>query len=203
MLRTTLILRYILTGIACLLIAGCASFQPTPPPSQKTIPWETRKAALERIKNWDAKGSVSIQYKQKTDIASMNWHQENQHYNIALSGPLNFGSVEIVGAPGKVTFKQGNRPPVKAASPERLIAQQMGWQIPVSNLYYWLRGIPAPGSDAKTQFDNTGRITHMTQQGWTIEYAEYMGVGAVDLPKKIYLTHPDLKIRLVIRQWNL
>ena len=204
MLRITSTFQYLLIFLGALLIVSCAAFQPTPPPSQQVIPAETRKAALAQIKNWDVKGSVSIQYQQKTDIASLNWHQENQqNYRITLSGPLNFGTVEIIGSPGSVTLKQSNRPPVSAATPEKLLTQQMGWQIPVSNLYYWLRGIPAPGSDAKTEFDTYGHITHMIQQGWTIEYPEYMGVGTVDLPKKIYLTHPNLKIRLVIRQWKI
>ncbi|MDF3055604.1 MAG: lolB [Gammaproteobacteria bacterium] len=188
----------------CLIIAGCASVPPKSiTTSQKAVPWETRKAQLEDIQTWNVKGSVSIQYQQKTDIASLSWQQRGQqHYNIVLSGPLNIGRVEITGTPETVTFKQGDKF-ASANTPETLMTEQLGWQIPVSNLYYWLRGLPAQGSEPIIQFDTTGDISQLAQQGWLVEYAEYMNVGEVSLPRKVYLSHPTLKVRLVIRQWIL
>lgn len=195
--------KFLLVLLCSLLITSCATFRPSQPTPQKVIPWETRKAQLAHIQSWNVKGSVSIQYQQKTDIASLTWQQINEHYDIALAGPLNFGRVNIVGAPGSVTFQRGNETPLSASTPERLMTQQLGWNIPVSNLHYWLRGMPAPGGNPTLQFDSFGHIAHITQQGWRIEYLDYMSVGEVDLPRKIYLSNPTLNIRLVIRQWNL
>lgn len=202
-MRKLLIIHYQLLIISCLFIVGCASTPTEFATTQKSIPWETRKVQLEEIQTWDVKGSVSIQYQQKTDIASLTWQQRGQrHYNLVLSGPLNIGRVEITGTPERVTFRQGEKF-ASASSPETLMIEQLGWQIPVSNLYYWLRGLPSTGGAPNLQFDTLGRISHLTQQGWSVEYLEYMELKGVSLPRKIYLTHPTLKVRLVIRQWVL
>jgi outer membrane lipoprotein LolB len=189
-----------LTLLLCLFIIGCASTSDTSSASQQKTPWETRKADLANIEEWNIRGSISIQYQKKTDIASISWQQRRKHFDIALAGPLNFGRVEINGLPGSVTFKQGSKT-ASANSPEALLEEQMGWQLPISNLNYWVRGLPAPGSTPKIEFSKLGYITHLTQQGWSVEYAEYMNVNGLDLPKKIYLNNPALKLRLVIRQW--
>ena len=37
-----------------------------------------------------------------------------------------------------------------AASPEQLLAEQWGFHLPVSNMKYWVRGLPVPGIPATT-----------------------------------------------------
>jgi outer membrane lipoprotein LolB len=203
MKKLSMICRTIMIMSCSLLIISCASTPTQFTATQKAIPWETRKAQLEKIHAWNIKGSASIQYQQKTDIASLAWQQFGHgHYSLILSGPLNIGRVEITGTPERVTFKQGEKF-ASAHSPEALMTEQLGWQIPVSHLYYWLRGLPAPGKTQNIQFNMLGEISQLSQQGWSVEYLEYMDVSGVSLPRKIYLSNPALKVRLVIRQWNL
>lgn len=190
------------------LLTGCVSALKAPPaaaPTSTTKPasWETRAALLERIHTWDAKGSVSIQHQGKTDIASLVWRQRNEKfYNLTLTGPLSMGRVEITGKPKHITFQQGDKL-ASASSPEALLAEQLGWKMPVSNLYYWLRGLPVKGPVSQMQFNQAGQISHLAQQGWSVRYLEYMDVNGVSLPRKMDLHNPELQVRLVVRQWIL
>lgn len=185
-------------------LSACATFHPQPAaPVYQVESKQQRIAALQRIQSWRVQGSVSIQHGNKTDLASLQWTQLSQNYQFGLFGPLGFGQVGITGRPGAITLTRTNQPPVSAASPELLMQQQLGWQIPVSNLYYWARGLAAPGVPAKTAYDHYNHLTQLEQQGWRITYLEYMSVDGVDLPKKMQLSTQDLAIKLAVRSWQL
>lgn len=181
-----------------IFLCGCATFEP----SSKSISWKSRVTELNRIQSWTAQGSVSIQQVNKTDIASLQWHQQNDHYQIKLFGPLGFGQVEIIGTSSVITLNQSNHSPISAATPD-LIQSQLGWYMPISNLYYWVRGLSAPSIASKKTFDAYGRLTQLKQEGWMIEYLEYTMVNHVELPRKIQLSTHELKIKLVIREWKI
>jgi len=184
-----------------ILLSGCTTLQPTTGPVGHPMTWKARSAELKRIQAWTMHGSVSIQHAQKTDLASLQWDQQNDRYQFALFGPLGFGRVEIKGQPGRITLTQSNKQAISAATPELLMQRQLGWQIPVVHLYYWARGLPAPGISAKTTFDAYHHLIKLKQENWEIEYLEYMPLGPVDLPRKMQLTSEKLKIKLVAREW--
>jgi outer membrane lipoprotein LolB len=80
--------------------------------------------------------------------------------------------------------------------------RELGWQIPVVHLYDWARGLPAPRIPAQMTFDAYHHLTHLSQEGWEIDYAAYVSVGSVDLPQKMQLTRQDLKIKLAVKDWH-
>lgn len=194
----------LLTLILVIFLSGCTALSPAPSSTTgSTLSWKARSAALTRIQSWDVRGAVSIQHEDKTDLASLDWHQKhNNYYQFILFGPLGFGQVEIKGEPGTVTLQQSNKPLVSAKTPELLMQNQLGWHMPVSHLYYWARGLPAPGVPAKKTFDAAQRLVKLQQQGWEIEYLAYQPVNQIDLPQKMQLSTDQLKIRLVIKQWE-
>jgi outer membrane lipoprotein LolB len=197
------------------LLASCASVQqPTPapattttaaaaPPAPQVLSWPQRYAQLSNIESWNLNGSVSLHHQDKTDMASVNWtQQQSSVYDIALYGPLSLGKISIIGQPNQVTLEQSGHPPVSAKNGETLMQQQLGWHLPVSNLYYWVRGIAAPGATADFKFDKSNRIVQMTQNGWMLQYLNYTTVNNVDLPQRITLSNPNLQATLVVRNWS-
>ena len=193
----------LLTLLTCLLLASCAGLRPSVPPSNQSLAWQQRQAQLQKINNWHLSGSVSIQHQNKTDLASITWNQTSNHYDIVLSGPLSLGRVEIIGRPGLVTLVSTRQKSASASSPEMLMQQQLGWQIPISSLYYWVRGLPTPGIPSNTKFDRYNHIIKLAQQGWYIEYLDFTQTHQVDLPRTISLRNPQLQVRLIIREWNI
>jgi outer membrane lipoprotein LolB len=85
-----------------------------------------------------------------------------------------------------------------------LLAQVTGWQLPVTGLRYWIRGLPEPvAGQAQETRDEAGRLNRLEQSGWTIEYQKYQLVGDILLPAKLQLIHADISVRIVIDQWEL
>lgn len=190
--------------IICLFFVGCISMQPaTTPAVNQKLTWQKRSSQLEKITSWTINGSTSITRRGKTDMATVTWNQQGSHYNLTFLGPLSLGRVQITGAPGAITLSRSNRAPVSAKNPEQLMQQQLGWHMPISSLYYWVRGLSAPNSPAKTQFDRYDHLSQLTQEGWNIRYLKYTNVNGMDLPSLIALNSPELQLRLVIKQWQV
>lgn len=166
------------------------------------LPRPARQNQLSNLQNRSARGSIAIHTEQKGWNASFNWQQQNGHYVITLFGPLGTNRVQLTGDPLQVTLQTANRL-VSAPTPESLIQQQLGWNLPISNLYYWLRGLPAPHARSRQSYDINNHLVHLTQQGWNIIYLRYSGVNGIDLPNRLLLNNPALQIRIVISQWDV
>lgn len=175
----------------------------TSTPKQGLPTWEQRYSELKQINSWSLNGSVSVRQGGKTNIASLNWNQQQQHYyNLAISGPMSVGRVNISGSGNSVSMTRGGKT-ATASSAEQLMQQQLGWGIPVSSMYYWVRGIPAPGAKPRMNFDNENRLAQLSQEGWVINYQGYENVRGLELPRVITFLNPRMNIRLVVRGWNV
>lgn len=194
----------ILSLLLSLLLYGCASPMQVnfTPQNYQTKPWQQRKTHLVKKKQWYMQGAVSIQVQNKTQMGSFTWQQQQDNYTIQLSGPLNIAGVQLRGNSQNVALWRGGKWNY-ANTPETLMKQQLGWYLPISNLYYWVRGLPAPGIPAKEQHDQFGHLSDLQQQGWQITYQAYQTRGNVDLPRKIYLNNQGLHAKLVIKQWQI
>lgn len=197
-------IRYFFSIIMVMLLAGCAT-QMEPPfdhPVYQKKPWKIRKIKLSDQICWDIHGAVSVSSKGKTQMGSFSWKQIQNRYAINFYGPLNIGAIGIQGLPGRVTLVKptGN---YNAPNAETLMQQQLGWYLPVTNLYYWVRGLPAPGAKGKESYDSFGHLAVLKQQGWTIQYQAYQAQDNADLPRKIIMDNEALHVKLVINDWKL
>lgn len=194
-----------LACLAVLLLVGCTTT--TTPPQQAqtsatTQTWQQHSRAVQRIQQWNMQGALGVRDSQQGFSSNFNWQQQQDNYRLNLYGPLGIGNARIQGSPGNVTLQTSKNQTFQANSPESLMQQQLGWQLPLSYLPYWVRGIPAPGAKANYQLSEQ-RLQTLQQAGWQIQYLSYTNVNGVSLPSKMYLTHPPLQVRVVIKQWNV
>jgi outer membrane lipoprotein LolB len=171
-----------------LLLSGCVSRLAPPSMPARAVPSES----------WILRGKMGIRTPDKTESASVYWRQQNDQYAIKLFGPLGIGAVELNGQPGKVIFIDNQGKHYQASSPEALLQQNLGWQLPAANLQYWVRALPAPGISAQKTYDQQHQLISLVQQGWKINYLAYRA----KLPYIIELTRSTMSLRLVINQWQ-
>jgi outer membrane lipoprotein LolB len=198
-------LKITLLLLACMLLAACVSMRPATISAQnKKIPWSRRKFDLNQITAWKLSGAVAVKLPSKAFTASLNWRQKNTgRYTLNLFGPLGVGAVVLNGEPGEVILQNSSGQKFMAATPEQLLRDHMGWSLPVSNLYYWVRGLPAPGLPDKIKLDQFGHLKTLQQQGWIINYLRYTAVGKNDLPSKIEMNNKRMSVKIVISSWSL
>lgn len=186
------------------MLAGCTSLSI---PSVAHAPfhketWWQRHRALTRVRRWNIDGAFSVRQPHKSVIAAYTWQQRGRSYSIRIHSSLNIYSAAITGRPGYVTLQRSKQQRFSARSPERLMEKQFGWHLPLSTLFYWIRGLPAPGKD-HAKFDVYGHVAYLQQAGWRVRFSNYVPVGTVDLPRTLQLNNSRFSVKIVIKHWKL
>lgn len=196
-------------GFAALLLAtllgtGCAHRPQIVQPENL----HQHQQQLQAITGWQLQGKLGIRTPDESGSASLRWRQDDHNYQINLSGPLGQKRLLITGQPGKVRFEQSGEPAQEARTPEALIKQQLGWTLPVTQLAYWVRGVPAPkGRISLLEQNSDGLIARLQQGDWLITYSNYNNQShqgkTLALPGKITAEYRDIRLILAISQWQL
>lgn len=153
--------------------------------------------------SWELSGAMAARSAKKAWSASVNWVQNGaQSYQIRLFGPLGSGTIMISRKGGAITFRDGPKT-VTSSNADELLKQQTGVRLPVNNLFYWVRGIPAPGAVQSSQRDAANRLVLLRQAGYTIQYQGYSASSKTALPSRIVLQGNGVMIKLVIKRWKI
>lgn len=188
-----------------LWLTSCSTVtEPSQRAENQKAPVENRVQSLSSIQNWDLNALIAIRNNAKNNSESVNlqWAQNKQNYSILLFGPLGASSIKLTGHPGNVLLESADGKKVNAKTPEILLAAQTGWDLPVSNLYYWVRGLPVPGVPAQKSYDNYNHLSQLEQQGWVVQFLHYTSMNHIDVPTKIFLNNPQMSVKIIISKWN-
>jgi outer membrane lipoprotein LolB len=102
---------------------------------------------------------------------------------------------------GVVTIQEGGKTS-SSSQAQTLLRARTGVNLPVENLYYWVRGIPAPGAKS-VQKDQHHRITELQQAGFLIRYGAYASIKGQILPTHIQVQGQGVFLKLVVKQWKI
>ncbi|WP_020210866.1 lipoprotein insertase outer membrane protein LolB [Gilvimarinus chinensis] len=193
--------------LTALLLSHCAQLPPAQSPDALNV--SVNQQSLRNLKQWRLQGKLGVRLPDDNGSARISWQQQETAFLIALSGPLGQGRLEIEGEPGRVELRDGEHPPTSADSPEALISQATGWNLPVSALRYWVLGIPVAGADIRTvSFREDELPEHFTQLGWQLHFKRYTEHRGLWLPSLLSATTTtpngeEIRLTLAIHQWEL
>ncbi len=111
------------------------------------------------------------------------WLQQQDNFDIELSGILGVGKTQIQGKPGEVTLNSSKTGLISAASPEELLERATGWQAPITHLTSWILAKPAT-LNAQITKDAANRVSQLIEDGWTVNFSYD---GEQTLPNKLVL----------------
>ena len=185
---------------AVCLLTACASNKPLTT-IENIDRYQQRLAA---VTDWELKGRINVAVPGDSDTVNVTWENQDRHYNIYLRGTFGVGATRILGEPGWVQMTQSGEQPIVAHSAEELLYTQLGREIPISDLYYWIRGLPAPAPrPEQINLTRQGMLEHLQQNGWSLQYSEYTAVGDWNMPKKIVASRDDFTLTLYGLRWTL
>ena len=179
-----------------LLLSGCAA-APSHMPPCPMVPCDRTN-----ITDWTLQGRISLTHGEQGWHAGLDWENHADRFRLQLNGPLGQGAMQLTGDSQQVKLLDAAGRLHTAADAESLLQQVAGWQLPVSGLRYWVRGVPDPGAHLEVTLDGAGRLQQLKQSGWTIRYQRFVLVDGVEWPGKLTLERDDLVLRLVIDQWH-
>lgn len=183
--------------------SACTPVWQTRPSDSPESLFNSRSTELKQLESWKIKGRTAITQGKEGWNVGLRWQEEQGIYQIKLEGPFAQGGVTLDGNNEQVVLTMTTGEKVASTNPESLISDVVGWNLPVSALREWVRGLPYQKHTIDSvSYNKEGQITHLEQQGWAIEYLRYMPFKHYSVPSKIYIKHPDLSLRLIIISWD-
>lgn len=201
--------RVFLISAFSFLCVSCATPLPRPPGDQLQQLWQVRAARLLPIQHWELRARLAVRADERGGQVSLHWRRDGARHSIRLTGPLGRGVLHLTQDESGAHLQDAEQNVLHAASGEDLLFRYTGWRLPVANLNYWVRGLPAPDLAVVTELDDLGRLKSLRQQDWDVEYEEYVRSEGYELPSRLRLTslanassgQPAMQVRLVIERW--
>jgi outer membrane lipoprotein LolB len=195
-------LRKLLWATVVVMLASCRTVpvkHEAPGPAQS---WEARRPQLQARDRFELKGRVAVATGNDGFNARLSWTQSGKQTHMSLNGPLGTGGVQVTsdGSAVSIVTSRGDRLENDAAKTE--LTNRLGFDPPIDSLRYWVLGVPEPGHPAQETLDAQQRLAALEQDGWQIQYTDYMLVGGEWLPSKLTLQRQGVRVRLVVDGWN-
>lgn len=198
MIRRIVLLASLLMLGACQSLTSKDSIGGTGSPAL----WQQHRQAVSQLDAWDISGKIAVRSPAQSGSGVLFWLQRQDYFDIRVTGPLGQGATRLTGRPGNIQLTTPQFS-LQAASAEELMDSQLGWSLPVSNLLWWVRGLPAPDSAYQLQLDDNSLAHRLEQDGWQLDYMRYQTLeNGTQLPERIQLHSPHLQLTLLVKQWQ-
>jgi outer membrane lipoprotein LolB len=192
-----------------LLLGACSSLPDAPVTEDSYNAWASYQAEQAGVDSWEIHARSAVFVNEEIYHFGINWQRQQNHFTLIFEAPLGQGvfRVESFLVNGQseavmLTMPDGQKYFDKSA--EALLFEVLGWAIPVSGLEWWIKGLPQDDTDYSFDLRADGRPRSLLQNDWKINYLDYFDLQspAHGLPRKMYLKHPDLALKIVIERWH-
>ena len=190
--------RHACLALALLVLAACVPAPVRGPGDAAQLAAQlAHEAALAAEPDWGLEGRLAVRAGGEGGSGRLEWTQRGEDFRIRLSAPVTGQGWVLAGGAGQARLEGLDEGVLVGDDPRRLLADATGWDIPVQDLAYWVRGGRAPGP-AELEFGPDGRPARLLQQGWTVEYREWAG----DRPRRVFASRGEASVRLVVDRWE-
>ena len=197
-------MKFLILLMAAFTLAACTTTPPREFVADPDKRWEQRKSELSEIKDWNLSGCIAIINGHESWHLNMKWQRHDDKYILDLSGPFGAGHAQLTGSGDNVLLVDSDKNHFYAESPDRLLQEVTGLRIPVKSLLYWVAGIPDWNIKTDKQaLDEFGRLAELQQNGWDVQFKQYIDVDKDELPQKIFINGFDLKVKIFVDEWDL
>jgi outer membrane lipoprotein LolB len=188
---------------AALLLGACAGQRPKPSRSDATAlaSQAARETALAETKDWSLRGRLGVSDGHDSGSGSLEWSQHAAAFRFSVHAPVTGKTWVLSGDDAHARLDGLREQPDEGRDAASLIERELGWNVPVADLRYWVRGQRAPGA-ANIEFRDDGLPAMITQAGWTVRYLDYDVAHDPPMPSKVFASRGDYKVRLAIREWG-
>lgn len=185
-----------LLTLATVLLAGCARLPPEPLPT-------AQDQILNRLEQWQLEGKLGYRSPEDSGSAFVHWQQKPDAFQVTLTGPFGAGATRIQADVTGAVLRRAGSEDIRAASAAELTTWLFGWQWPIDQMRYWIKGLPAPEPRAvRTERDANGRLVHLEQAGWTLAFDRYALFEQWLLPGRVKGRYGDISFTLIIKNWS-
>lgn len=185
-------------------LAACSSVpKAAPDAAQRQVLYQQRLVALESRDHWALRARLAINSADDGGSGVLNWSRQADNQRMDFHGALGRGAWRLQADRNGVVLTQSDGETLHSDTIDELVREQLGHDVPVSALAWWIRGLAAPGNPEWISLDEAGRPDALVQQGWNIEFERYRAFGDQQLPQRITARQGEWTVKLAVRDWSL
>jgi outer membrane lipoprotein LolB len=178
------------------LISACSTTPRgpiTPPPT-----------SVSAISKWETSGRVGIRTPEDAVSGNFNWQKDPKTFSLNIVVPFGQGATKLNKSKEGIVTLAYEDTVITGTNPATLLQQELGWEFPVEQVSYWIRGLPDPSSASRTTNDPDSNLpSEIEQDGWLVTYTNFTEIDGLSLPQKMQVSNPPFKVNLIINQWTI
>ncbi|CAM3658625.1 lipoprotein insertase outer membrane protein LolB [Vibrio aquimaris] len=200
--NSRLFITFILSG---LFLSGCASIDP----STTNVEWQTQQQKLASINKYKTNGKLGYISPEQRQSLNFQWKHSSSFKQLRLTTFLGQTALNLKITPEGSSIETYQDETFTSHDAQSLIYRLTGLNLPVEQLNSWFLGSPE-GADSFV-LNDTNTLASLTKQVqskvWQLDYLSYQDVQyqhqTLPLPHKLKLTQGDIKINIIISDWNI
>lgn len=185
------------------VLAGCATpaRRPLPADAAAIAAQAEREARLDARRRWSLEGRVAMRNGQDGGSGQLDWKQDGSRFELALRAPVSGQGWRLSGGSGTALLEGLEGGPRRAEDADLLLAESVGWDVPLARLTRWVRG-QRGSAQATLGFDADGLPLTQQDGAWRVEYQAWERSLDPPMPRRIEATSGERRLRLLVRSWR-
>jgi len=191
-------------GLALAALAGCRT-APAPAPvigPGADAPWAEQQVALARVDRYSLSGRVAVAAREQGFSGALRYQQQAQRAELAIDGPMGMGGARVTLDGEQINISTSDGETLDGAAARAELEQRLGFMLPLTELRWWLLGLPAPGEVVLDQDAGSGEIRGFTQNGWQVNIEARSPAMGFALPRRLTATRDGARLKLLVENWQ-
>ena len=157
-----------------------------------------------RVSAFELTGRVNVRVESKAYPGRLHWHHAPSTDEVWLYSPVGTAVAHMRHDASGALLVTSDGKEYRADDLKVLSRQVLGWDLPLEDLQFWVRGLGSPAlGAAEREDDEGGKLRLLKQAGWQVVYLDWAPAGASGLPSKLDLAGAGLRMRLVVDEWKI
>jgi outer membrane lipoprotein LolB len=160
-----------------------------------------RETQLKSRTHWTINAHISVSNGKDGGSGDLVWTQQGDRYDFTVHAPVTGRTWKLSGDAHRAVLEGVDPQPDTDSDPERLLRERLGWDVPLTQLSAWVRGMRGSGS-SKVEYDAQNLPALIEQAGWKVEYRDWLGDRDPPLPRKLFASRGNARVRVAIESWS-
>ncbi|MGH8091558.1 MAG: lipoprotein insertase outer membrane protein LolB [Rudaea sp.] len=189
-------------ALTLLTLAACAPMRVRETPAALAAQ-QARETRLAPQTRWNLTAHIGVSNGRDGGSGDLAWEQNGEAFHFTVRAPVTGKAWTLSGDAGHAVLEGVDPQPDTDSDAQRLLHDRLGWDVPLADLRAWVRGLRAPGSAATVQYDERNLPAVIEQDGWRVEYRDWFADRDPPLPRKVFASRADARVRMAIESWKV
>ncbi|WP_223669402.1 lipoprotein insertase outer membrane protein LolB [Kangiella shandongensis] len=201
---------------ALLSLLALTACETTPVKQETTVwddpRWQKHYQLLKTFEQYQLKGRIGITHPEDSFSSNFLWQQRQQdNFTFRMYGAFGQTYLILKVGPNLSTLDTGDDEHYQGVDARNLLYGVSGWDIPVSLMQDWIKGLPTGINKSNLLINADGTLQQIKYLDYTVDFIRYDEAEwerdnktiTLKMPDKIKIVQGQNKIILSVRSWDI